>query len=302
MTARKFMAFDEAHGASDSYQSISSAPTPSPGVVSQSSPAIDFWTVDLLGVVQIAFWITLAVIAVLTFLQARRTLLQPLRTEVYKLQIAAIKDLLAILVGKDEVSLTRHFDLDGILKANAVRLLDDYARAELGAPVENAENRPYSRKFCPGGLIELPSDEIVELVGFKSAEKSKSDSGKPEADWKEHRVTMLHLTHRYYEATGELQTFLADPLIPVALAERIQNLLDGVHKDVSAMFSVLNESSLALPALFPSTESLKSVQMGGFQNDWNRQRPSLQPLSEEIITFTRHYFQSDGFMSGSSKL
>lgn len=280
---------------------VSTSATPGPNESPSPTPVSEFWTINVVELLQIAFWVTLGVIAILTYRQARRTLLQPLRTEVYKLQLTEMKDLLAIFVGKGEMGLVRHFDLDGVLDANASALVDAYASGELGAEVKDPDDRPYSPKNCPGGMIVMPSDEVVELMGLVRPDETSSYETDVTSDWASRRVTMVHLTHGYYAAEDGLESFLSDPLIPGELADLIQKFLDAVRNNVSSMLTVLNGVSPSLPELFPSIESLESLQMAGLHNDWNRCRPSLEPLAQEIITYARAYFASDAFKSGVAK-
>ena len=76
--------------------------------------------------VQILFWLVVATITVLTFLQARKTLFQPQRTEVFKLQVALLAELSAHFVRKDENDLVRDFDFLRIIRINSVAMYDTF--------------------------------------------------------------------------------------------------------------------------------------------------------------------------------
>ena len=86
--------------------------------------------------VQIVFFLTVALITVLTYLNARRTLLQPLRTEVFKEQITILSDALRLFVGKGEHDLRNSWGLSEMLDGNAYFLLDEHARIFFGVKVD----------------------------------------------------------------------------------------------------------------------------------------------------------------------
>ena len=50
--------------------------------------------------VQIASWLILGTVAVLTYRKARQTILQPIRTEVFKLQLVAMTEIMRLFHGK----------------------------------------------------------------------------------------------------------------------------------------------------------------------------------------------------------
>lgn len=82
------------------------------GGSAEPQPARGRWQVysePMKDLAQIVFWVTVSVVTVLTYRRARKTLLQPIRTEVFKLQVEEVKPLFKIVVGKGEVELRRYF-------------------------------------------------------------------------------------------------------------------------------------------------------------------------------------------------
>jgi uncharacterized protein YbcI len=99
-------------------------------------------------VVQIGFFIVVAAVTVLTYSKAKRTLLQPIRTEVFKEQIKVFAEILSYFTGKNEVDLATDAAIDELWRANAFSLLDDYGRLFFDLKIDS-ETRPYSTKLCP---------------------------------------------------------------------------------------------------------------------------------------------------------
>jgi len=84
---------------------------------------LDFAT----NVLQAVFFVTVAIVAILTYLQAKRTWFQPIRTEVFKEQLRAIDELASHFIGKSETELRDELDFDALISINSCKLIDDYA-------------------------------------------------------------------------------------------------------------------------------------------------------------------------------
>ncbi|MEH1913205.1 hypothetical protein [Nostoc sp.] len=67
---------------------------------------------------QIIYFITLSLVASFTFLKARKTLLQPLRTEIFKEQLKVFNATLDLFVGKNEFELRQDYGLDILFESN----------------------------------------------------------------------------------------------------------------------------------------------------------------------------------------
>ena len=62
------------------------------------------------GVTQIAFFFVIAVVTVLTYKRAKKTILQPLRTEIFKKQLDDFSRVIRMFQGKEELTLRRQWD------------------------------------------------------------------------------------------------------------------------------------------------------------------------------------------------
>lgn len=272
-----------------------SQPTPTPSTEHIASTGPSFFALDVVDVAQLAFWITVAAVTVLTYRQARRTVLQPLRTEVFKLQLDVMKDLLAIIASKQEVDLTRHFHLDKVLTMNTWAMLDDYALIAFGLMPPVPDDRPYSPERAAGALVPRDSSAI-EPIGLVV---DNEGSPPPPPSWDSWSPPMLYLTEEFQAATGELEAILANPLLPKSCATLVEALLQEVHESALCMLSVLADKSTELPSLIPEPKALTRVRVDGLHNDWNARKPGLQPRAEAVVNFARGYFASDELGLGS---
>lgn len=110
--------------------SVESAfPLPVPILNLVEAPASNWVTVTQ-DIFQILFFIAVGTVTVLGYQTARKTLLQPLRTEVFKEQLKLFTEISELFVGKG-VSQLALFDFDfwTIIEANIQILLTEYAQA-----------------------------------------------------------------------------------------------------------------------------------------------------------------------------
>jgi hypothetical protein len=106
------------------------------------------------------FFVIVSVITVLTYRRAKKTILQPLRTEVFKQQIQLFSDLLKLFVGKGEMALKDAHAFEKMLVANLHYQLDTYYRLRFHLVVSDEKERPYNRQACPISMIALKPNEV----------------------------------------------------------------------------------------------------------------------------------------------
>jgi hypothetical protein len=62
----------------------------------------------------ILFFIVMIVIAILSYIQARKTLFSPIKTEIFKVQIGAFQDVLKFFNRHNSYDFDREFDVNNI--------------------------------------------------------------------------------------------------------------------------------------------------------------------------------------------
>ncbi len=85
----------------------------------------------IITIINLAFesilFITVGVITVLTYLHAKDTILQPMRTELFKIQMEELSKVLKFFVGQEENDLREKFAFSKLINVNAIALIDEYA-------------------------------------------------------------------------------------------------------------------------------------------------------------------------------
>lgn len=139
---------------------------------------------------QIMFWGVASTVTVLTYLQARRTVLQPIRTEVFKVQLKSMSEIMGMFLGNGEIALRDKFDFRSLFDANFCYLMDAYASNFFDLRFEQ-ESRPYSFRDCPVKLHKsLP---LTEPSAGGVGQSKPADPSVKAARWARYEVDRLHV-------------------------------------------------------------------------------------------------------------
>ena len=246
-------------------------------------------------IAQIAFWFTISIVTVLTYRRARKTLLQPIRTEVFKLQVEEVKQLFKIVIGKGETELRQYFGFEEIIQMNAIALLDDYARIRLGKEI-NYEKRAYMRTTekifnMEGSGVEMhfietpsiPPELLTEIMDIRT----------PEQRWQEYRYEVIHLVSAYIKRCKRIEQFIDSPMLPAECVELVRALRNNLHKNVQLIFSVLTETAAELPKHFPTEKEMSHGNILWISNRYSGVFLPLKPDADRIVAFIRSHFGVD---------
>ena len=78
--------------------------------------------------IEALFYVLTGTVALLTYLGARKTILQPIKTEVFRNQVEVFTSIMKLFNGKSEYEIRQAFGFKEMLRANILSLLDDYAQ------------------------------------------------------------------------------------------------------------------------------------------------------------------------------
>lgn len=246
-------------------------------------------------VVQIAFWLLAGILAILTYRQARRTVLQPIRTEVFKEQLKIMSEAMSRFTGKHEVALRDDFDFRALFDANACYLLDSYVASVFDKRFD-PDQRLYNQRACPMKIV--PIDAIAK------PSKPQVDSSKPPVDvaysqvwtgdWRDYSAGKLYINKQCVEMSESVKRLLENPLLPLKLAELLSEYLALVVKNQFVLLKLLDRAAIELPERFPSLQAIDHVVWSrelwsAYMGEFNH----LKPLADEIVKFVRGYFEAD---------
>lgn len=251
---------------------------------------------NYLGVVkdvaQIAFWLVAGVLAALTYRQARRTVLQPIRTEVFKEQLKVMSEAMSLFVGKHELALRGDFDFNALFDANVCYLLDSYATNFFEVQFD-PEQRKYNSRDCP----MREGDAVVEELPPANSPEVVADSRVRAARWARYRTKILYINRQYCEMDQRITRLLENPLLPAQLAELLTRYRAMAAQNRSALREVLDGAAKEMPEKFSTLQAMERIAPLEWPRElWNRYNHEfkhLKPLADQIVTFVRNYFEAD---------
>lgn len=246
---------------------------------------------DLLNCV---FFGVVTVVTVLTYLRAKHSILQPLRTEIFKLQVQELSSILAFFVGKDEVGLWDEFDFDALVFANAARVLDEYAYACFGVKPD-FESRPYNHRDCPVSIMR--AERLRPLDGYLQPEEAATDAITDRnsrcAQWAETTTDEISLPRKFVDTTQMLKGKLESPILPASVCNLLEQFVDAVNSNADAVRELLDDCRRELPEKYPSIELFRRATADWMHARFVDKAVHLKPASDELVRHIRSYYAPD---------
>ncbi|MFI0800389.1 hypothetical protein SAMN04489729_5155 [Amycolatopsis lurida] len=271
--------------------------------IAQQAAEPGWWQV-VPAVIQSAFWVIVGTVTVLTYRHARKTVLQPLRTEFFKRQIDELADLLKYFVGLDETSLRKVSGHDKFFEANVVKMYDVYAMANLSVRPKDLEARPYGRKFCPLSVFMMRKDE-EPLITSDIEPVLKVDEDVTHRDqYERHRLAWeagykhreIHIPKLFAEFEGRMNSFIQNPYMPRKCVVEIEKLLKVVEENFFALPTIIEQGAERMSEHYPTLDDIVHADTGWLYNLWNDKLAPLDLRAKAIIDSAREHLASDDFI------
>jgi hypothetical protein len=251
-------------------------------------PVIKEWLPIIRDVAQLLFFTVVSVITVLTYSKAKRTLLQPIRTEVFKEQLKLFSDILRSFTGKGESELKKDFAFQKVLFVNISALYDDYEALFFNTEI-GEDRRPYNTHECPRNHVVQKNIEWVELV--KDHSLKKSDSRTKAAVWGNYRYGLIRIPKEFLAKEEELRRIMGSPLLPQRVVNLLNDYLTLAHANVNHVAEVLSECAQEMPLKYLSLDSLQNASFVWIENRYMHETAKfrLEDKAKEISKHLRGY-------------
>ena len=261
---------------------------------------ISFFISSIKDLTNVLFFCLIGVITILSYLQARKTLFTPIKTETFKMQISAFEEILNFFQSKSETDFTEQFDFSFIFNANAKIMFSNFLKTFYKDEI----------KINDGALKELRSNFVAGVVTASYAEKffekpeyfekvkkkEEQDVTNPAiilAQWKKYEHGMIKYTKKFHDETEKLSKLISSPLLPNELKEKVEDFEKNVRQQLYSVGEVLTQVAQELPEKFPTTKSIKNFELTGLWNLYNTKCGKLEPKAQEILIFIREYLKID---------
>lgn len=240
--------------------------------------------------VQIIFFLATGSVAILSYNTAKRTLFQPLRTEIFKKQIENMGSVLKMFTGKGEVELRNDFGFDTLIKANTYKMYDAYAwfAFDLERP---EERREYRIELCPASVVR--PEGLRAATDYLATDVPEA---RPKPEKWEYKGYDISLPRAFVDKEGEFQLILDNPLLPRDIATMLEEYLGVVRSNVRIIQDVIVKASEEMPVKYPEVNDLKNARFEWIRNRINPEFQQLDPLAKRINAYVRTYFDSDNLL------
>jgi hypothetical protein len=233
-------------------------------------------------------------------LQAKKSLFIPIKTETFKLQIEAFKEILKFFSNKSDNDFIKQFDYEFMVHANATLLFSDYLKCFFeGKYKVNQEN--INKLHDQFGAF-IPSEEVMDnyfakIDYYDTVEFEKNDrSGISIKEWTSEEYGIIHISKKHIQEREKLKDLISSPLLPKSLKSNLvgfENLLDS---NTSLIGDVLNEIKKDIPEKFKTVESVKKFSQSGVWNEYTDKMEAFEPSSNKILKFIRKYLKIDNLV------
>ncbi|MFL0196417.1 hypothetical protein ACJDU8_12750 [Clostridium sp. WILCCON 0269] len=247
------------------------------------------WIKDICTII---LTLTATVISFLTYIKAKKTLLQPMKSEVIHIQTNTFIEILKYITQYlNENEIKMYLD---IISINLYSLLIDcgYVFAN------NEELKKHIEDIKYGDIIIRNNDGIIEELEIVSSfeEKSQDTSNTKENLKKKYqdlkkgevKINLLGYTKQYLDIIDKLREYASNPLLPSIIV----NLLNNLTQEIYINFTKHIKETIENFAIeFSKLDNYKKINIDGIYNKFNRRRIShentLKALKKEIRKYLR---------------
>jgi hypothetical protein len=244
------------------------------------------------------FYVAVSAVTILTYLRAKKTLLQPIRTEIFKAQLQEFTQLLSLFKGKGEAELRNEWGFDDLIDYNSMALLDAFGVTFFDVRVDLRE-RPYGPTNCPQFMttperVRLVEDPFIEVP--TKVENDNRDGRVRAAVWTRYTYDTIHLPCKLLDAQDRLMKILESPLLPKKCVELIGQYRTLIDNNVGYIRNTLTDVSAELPEKYGSLEALRKASNLWIRNLYNDRFEPLKPKADQIVQFIREYYDIESIL------
>jgi len=213
-----------------------------------NSNEISFFIGSTKDIFQIMFFVLVGIVTILSYLQARKTLFTPIKTETFKMQIKEFEEILAFFQTKTETDFTKQFDFDFMVHANSRLMFADFIKHfhKDEVKIDQEKLEELSNNF--DGAIATKTWVEKNFIAPEYYEKPKSETSEKVTNpalilekWKNYEYGPIKFSKKYSEESEKLSKLIKSPLIPFDLKNKIEEFELKIQDNLSLVGKVLND-------------------------------------------------------------
>ena len=255
---------------------------------------------DIKNFFNILFFITIGIIAVLSYLQARKTLFSPIKTEIFKIQIQEFQSVLGFFNKQTSADFDNEFDIHEIFNINAFGMHHAYVKNFFDDELKPKEEFLKELRSSTFGVITTEKYMTEITAGSELVKQEKDDKElNPTmrlAKWKEYEMSGIAYTKKYNDKMEELSKLAASPLLPKDLTNKLYEFSRLMTSNLICMREVLTECSHDLISKYQTVEDNRKFDSNWMWNNFNSKRDSTDSISFEILEFINEHLKINEIM------
>lgn len=247
---------------------------------------------------QITFFVVMGFLGVLSYIQAKKSFFAPIKTETFKLQLAAIQGVLKHFARTKEVSILEEYDVKNVFFINFNILMNDYLRTFFPEYLINEEFLSDLIGQAVGGLAplsELPLGAKEGHYGFAITYAGTAIPEEPAlklSHWQRYEYTLVLYTRTYSEKIDSLEQLQSNPVLPIELRRLIQKFINELEDNVGKVRNVLTKISQDLPHKFTVIQD-GDIDSGWAWNEFRDSWDELENRASEINSWVDRYIMKN---------
>lgn len=192
---------------------------------------------------EIFYYLIFCIVAVLTYLNAKKSFFSPFKNEVFKIQISEMSKLYRFFQLDNEINLFKNFGIQETKLINSIKLLDDFAIYKNWTTSNELGKRPYqgcsivqfSSKYAEKYLLH----PFEEGCGIKKEIIIKN--------WDDYEYGALSVSNLTTKRINELNSFINSPFLPNELKKEIKEFKTSIEYCTQKIGVLLTEFSKEVP-------------------------------------------------------
>lgn len=253
------------------------------------------------NIFNIGFFLAMSTIAILSYFQARKTLFSPIKTEIFKLQVEEIKEVLEVFNHKHQSDFDKETGIQEVLYINAYEMhmvyINCFFKDQVKPPeelIEKINSERYgaiiSEKHASKFFVKISAGEETKQTP-QVRDDSPVGPALKLAKWNEYEHGAINYTKKYNDATEKLTKLASSPLLPKELTEKIYKVIDVNHKNLSLIGDVLTTAAKDMPTQYKTVEQATNFKPTWIWNEYNSLRESTDPSVNDILSYINKHLK-----------
>jgi hypothetical protein len=253
-------------------------------------------------ITNVGFFVIIAIIAFLTYRQAKKTVFAPFNVEIFKLHLEEMKSLLLFLSERNTTRAVDLFDYYNIAIINGFTAIDKYQDTFFSDDLaHNGLKAQEIYKSIVGVWMDPTTmSECAEYMNYATEferelkdDKTPHDPALKLAHWGKYKHSSVHFTAHYKNSVNTIEKFANSPLLPEKIRASLHDLLNTLRDNLRILGGIITERAKEFPERFPTAEHVMKGNAIWLYNEFNRNMTNPDQAIEEILIKIKTYMKAD---------